>query len=312
MKKDALIDKYCRGKGLEIGGADNCVDGIDTLKVDNKPDYFHKKYTTDHILEATDLHIFEDNKFDFVITIHVLEHLANPIKALLEWNRLVKSGGFIFTAIPKKEKTFDRYRKKTPLIHILDDFRYDIGPLDATHIIEFNQFSVPAIYLEWKHEMISDEAVVKEITRFYKGEKRALDSEILYRLWRNLESEKLRHLKQIRDGIPLDMHYHVWESGEDVEKLLDALMLRSVEIVDDYLGNSILFVVKVDKNNPVFKERIGELRKGVYPSWVGIEDSTFTFPSSSAISGKIVRRASYFREIVLKSSRNILDKITRR
>jgi ubiquinone/menaquinone biosynthesis C-methylase UbiE len=25
-----------------------------------------------------------------VITIHVLEHLTNPIKALLEWNRVVK------------------------------------------------------------------------------------------------------------------------------------------------------------------------------------------------------------------------------
>lgn len=103
MKKDALIDKYCWGKGLEIGGADNCVDGIDTLKVDNKLDYFHKKYTTDHILEATDLHIFEDNKFDFVITIHVLEHLANPIKALLAWNRVVKEGGCVFATIPKKE-----------------------------------------------------------------------------------------------------------------------------------------------------------------------------------------------------------------
>lgn len=275
MKKDALIDKYCRGNGLEIGGADNCVDGIDTLKVDNKPDYFHKQYTTDYILDATDLHVFEDNKFDFAVTIHVLEHLTNPIKALLEWNRLVKDGGYIVTAIPKKEKTFDRYREKTALIHLLDDFCYDVGPLDATHIIEFNQFSVPAIYLEWKNEMIANEAEVQEIVRFYRGEKRSLDSEILYTQWRHLEREKLRHLKQIRDGIPLDMHYHVWESGKDVEDLLDALMLRPVEIVDDYLGNSFLFVVKVDKNKPAFKERIEALRKRVYPFWVNTEDSTF-------------------------------------
>jgi hypothetical protein len=67
-------------------------------------------------------------------------------------------------------------------------------------------------------------------------------------------------LKQIRDGIPLDMHYHVWESGEDIEKLLDVLMLKPVEIVDNYLSNSILFVAKIDKNNLLFKERFEELK----------------------------------------------------
>jgi 2-polyprenyl-3-methyl-5-hydroxy-6-metoxy-1,4-benzoquinol methylase len=72
VKKDVLIDKYCKGKGLEIGGADNCVEGINTLKTDNKTDYFNKNYIVDYILDATDLHVFEDNKFDFVITIHVL------------------------------------------------------------------------------------------------------------------------------------------------------------------------------------------------------------------------------------------------
>ena len=84
MKKDEYIDNYCKGNGIEIGEADNCVEGIDTLKIDNKTNYFHKNYTVDYILDAADLHVFEDNKFDFVITIHMLEHLTNPIKALLE------------------------------------------------------------------------------------------------------------------------------------------------------------------------------------------------------------------------------------
>lgn len=48
-------------------------------------------------------------------------------------------------------------------------------------------------------------------------------------------------------------------------------MLKPVEVVDNYLGNSILFVVKVEKNSLLFKERFEELRKGHYPSWVGIE-----------------------------------------
>jgi SAM-dependent methyltransferase len=273
MKKDNYIDKYCRGKGIEIGGADNCIEGIDSIKVDNKDDYFGKNYTVDHILEADDLHAFKDGELDFVVTIHVLEHLTNPVKALLEWNRIVRDGGYIFTAIPKKDKMFDRYREKTPLMHLLDDFRYDVGPLDATHVIEFNQFSVPAIYLEWKNEWVPNEEVAEQITRFYRGEKEFLQSEAVYQLWRHLEAEKIRHLMEIRNGISLDIHYHVWESGADIEKLLNALMLEPVEIVEDYLGNSILFVVKVDKSNQHFSERINDLKKGVYPPWIGTEDT---------------------------------------
>jgi predicted SAM-dependent methyltransferase len=41
--------------------------------------HVNKNYTVDYILDAADLHVFEDNKFDFVITIHVLEYLTNPI-----------------------------------------------------------------------------------------------------------------------------------------------------------------------------------------------------------------------------------------
>jgi hypothetical protein len=34
---------------------------------------------------------------------------------------MVKDGGCVFAAIPQKEKTFDRYREKTPLIHLLHE-----------------------------------------------------------------------------------------------------------------------------------------------------------------------------------------------
>ena len=78
---------------------------------------------------------------------------------------------------------------------------------------------------------------------------RSFQSELVYNLWKHLESEKIRHLVQVRNGIPLDIHYHVWESAEDVARMLHALTLKPVEIVEDYLGNSILFVVKAEKNN---------------------------------------------------------------
>ncbi|CZF84756.1 Ubiquinone/menaquinone biosynthesis C-methyltransferase UbiE [Grimontia celer] len=43
---------------------------------------------------------FEDDFFDRVIACHVLEHLSNPIDALLEWYRKCKSGGVISILLP--------------------------------------------------------------------------------------------------------------------------------------------------------------------------------------------------------------------
>ncbi len=269
MKKDKFIDKYCKGKGLEIGGADNYVEEVDSHKIDIVSDYLNKDYTVDHVADGHDLQIFEDDKFDFLITIHVLEHLTNPIKALLEWNRVVKDGGYIFTAIPKRERTFDIYREKTHLVHLLDDFRCDVGLFDTTHIIEFNQFSVPAILLSWKHKLVPTQKIVEYIARFYRGERRFLDLETVYKLWRHLESEKIRHLIQARNRIPLDLHHHVWDSVDDIKRLLKVVGLGLVEIVDDYLGNGFLFVTKTIKNNNNFDQRINDLKNGNYPSWVG-------------------------------------------
>ncbi len=63
-----------------------------------------------------------DASHDFVVSSHVLEHLPNPIKALLEWDRLVRPGGIIFMIVPHKEKTFDKHKARTSLQHIIEDF----------------------------------------------------------------------------------------------------------------------------------------------------------------------------------------------
>jgi len=33
---------------------------------------------------------FKDSSLDYVLSSHVIEHFFNPIKALLEWNRVIK------------------------------------------------------------------------------------------------------------------------------------------------------------------------------------------------------------------------------
>lgn len=65
--------------------------------------------------EADDLPL-ENNSQDYVITSHVVEHLPNLIKAFLEWDRVLKEGGYIYIIFPKRNALeADRNRDVTPL-----------------------------------------------------------------------------------------------------------------------------------------------------------------------------------------------------
>jgi SAM-dependent methyltransferase len=53
-------------------------------------------------LDAQDLSYFTDSSIDRLIATCVLVHLANPESALLEWKRVVKSGGEISIYVPNE------------------------------------------------------------------------------------------------------------------------------------------------------------------------------------------------------------------
>jgi SAM-dependent methyltransferase len=69
----------------------------------------------------------------------MLEHSANPLKALREWLRLLKPGGTLFLVLPHREGTFDHRRPVTPLRHLVEDFEQQMGEDDLTHLPEILQ-----------------------------------------------------------------------------------------------------------------------------------------------------------------------------
>ncbi len=89
-----------------------------------------------YIAEATDLHEIPDGSYGFVLSSHNLEHVANPLKALYEWNRVLKSGGMLILVLPEKENTFDHKRPFTTFGHLMQDFNDNVGEDDDTHIAE--------------------------------------------------------------------------------------------------------------------------------------------------------------------------------
>ena len=129
----ALAKKYCVGRGLEIGGSAHNPFGLDSLNVDfcGDADTIFKEeeirlcgrvMPVDIVARGDEIPL-PDASQDFVVSSHVLEHFPDPVRALLEWDRLVKPGGVIFMIVPHMERTFDRTQPRTTLQHLIDDFR---------------------------------------------------------------------------------------------------------------------------------------------------------------------------------------------
>lgn len=148
-------------KGLEVGGPsqmfshngpfpiyDKCgsMDGVNfssatvwegSLQEGSDFAYYSQVLGKQYISEATYLPMFKDNEYDFLASCHCLEHVANPLKALLEWKRVINDQGKIFLVLPHPKYTFDHRRKVTTIDHLLDDLNDDVSEGDPTHIEEF-------------------------------------------------------------------------------------------------------------------------------------------------------------------------------
>lgn len=86
--------------------------------------------------EATALGGIADQSYDFILSSHCLEHVANPLRALQEWRRVVRSGGFLIILLPDPRGTFDCARPVTTLAHLEDDLAQNRTEDDLTHLPE--------------------------------------------------------------------------------------------------------------------------------------------------------------------------------
>lgn len=89
-----------------------------------------------HILDAGDLSKIADSSYDFILSSHMLEHTANPLKLIFEWKRMLKNSGILLLVLPHKDNTFDHRRPLTTLQHFIEDFRKNTPEDDTTHLKE--------------------------------------------------------------------------------------------------------------------------------------------------------------------------------
>jgi len=93
-----ILDAGCGGGSIiNILEKYGKVFGIDNSKKMVKLCRFNQKEVVLGKLEKIP---FEDNKFDLVVALEVLEHIKKDLLALKEINRVLKPGGYLFLSVP--------------------------------------------------------------------------------------------------------------------------------------------------------------------------------------------------------------------
>jgi len=188
--------------GLEIGGPSesaklsvypyaNLIDNVIFSKktvwhntVNNEFKYYRHKIGKCFINDSTDIYSISDNSYDFIYASHTLEHVANPIKALKEWLRIIKNDGYIILVLPDKMKSFDHNREYSKFTTIRSQYENGIGEDDLSTLSEilekhdlsmdspagtFEQFKLRSLdnyNNRCLHHYVYNEALLNEICTF--------------------------------------------------------------------------------------------------------------------------------------------------
>lgn len=176
-----LVAERLTGRGLEIGGPspifakrgllpvypdvgelDNCNFGPETVwegrLTEGRHFRFGERTGFQFVSEAFQLEA-ADASYDFVLSSHMLEHSANPIRVLAEWRRILNARGHLLLVLPEGARTMDHQRPITTLAHLIEDFNAGTGEDDRTHVEE-----IVALHdLAWTPEYPDREAIRKTL-----------------------------------------------------------------------------------------------------------------------------------------------------
>lgn len=95
-ERSYFFEKYCQGKGIDIG----CRD----IKVLPEADGYDKQDFPGVIRgDATNMDPIQDETYDWVYSSHCLEHIEDIETGLRNWWRILKTGGHMILIVPHRD-----------------------------------------------------------------------------------------------------------------------------------------------------------------------------------------------------------------
>jgi SAM-dependent methyltransferase len=149
-RREELAIRHIHGEGIEIGAMHRplwlppsahvqYVDKMTAAEIDAAvPADLGGIVATDVLDDAQALDKFTDASLDFVVANHVLEHIEDPVGALMNWLRVLRPGGVLLLTVPDARYTFDVARPRTTVEHVLRD--HSEGP-DASRIDHLREYA---------------------------------------------------------------------------------------------------------------------------------------------------------------------------
>lgn len=135
----SLIIKYVNGKHIDIGCGDmpfkmlieKQVTQYDTLDTEKRAE------NVTYIADVCNMDMIKDATYDSAICLQVLEHVADPFKAMREVNRILKKGSVLVCSVPHlsrlHEEPHDYYRyTKYGLEHLFKSSGFRVVSITPT------------------------------------------------------------------------------------------------------------------------------------------------------------------------------------
>ena len=146
---NAILTKITTNKfGVEIGGPsstgaviyeksnnmDNVIFSNQTVWSNHSEDYYYYKNKKGQVIinDAVNISLVQNESYDFCFASHSLEHIANPLKAINEWLRIIKTNGHIIIIVPEKSMCFDHKRNYSSFSTLLSQYEKNVGEDDLS------------------------------------------------------------------------------------------------------------------------------------------------------------------------------------
>jgi hypothetical protein len=150
--------------------------------------YYPEKKGKVIINDAVNISQLENNSYDFCFASHCLEHIANPLKAIKEWLRIIKNNGYIIIIVPEKSICFDHKRNYSNFNTLLSQYEKNVGEDDLSTLPEilanhdlsmdpaagdlgqFTKRSLDNVNNRCLHHYVYNPELLMEICKFYNCE----------------------------------------------------------------------------------------------------------------------------------------------
>lgn len=166
-----------------------------------------------NVLASGDDLPFKDGVFDYVFSSHVIEHFFDPIRAIKEWHRVIRDGGYVFLVIPHRERTYDKNREHSHVEELMERHQKAISHRDYVRRTTDERA---------RHESASD-----------KGHHRLVRHNDVPAGWERFEVPDHEH------------HWSVWDTGTFLDLCRhNNWKLEEYKDIDGYTGNDFTIILR--------------------------------------------------------------------